>query len=197
MLTQESLKEKKKMMLELKQAQEEREIYSAIKDMIGVSTGSDLEVFVQRLAMNNLLISANAYLSQILPDYSLVQKGDSMDCALHDINHPDPKDDRPMSNMSGGETFAVSLALALGIAEVASQKIQVDSLFLDEGFGTLSGEPLFEAINALKRLQNTGKMLGIITHVQPVIDAFDQKIYARKRNGVSMLEGAGISRSRE
>lgn len=63
------------MMLELKQAQEEREIYSAIKDMIGVSTGSDLEVFVQRLAMNNLLISANAYLSQILPDYSLVQKG--------------------------------------------------------------------------------------------------------------------------
>ena len=191
------LERKEKMMLELKQAQEEREIYSAIKDMIGVSTGSDLEVFVQRLAMNNLLISANAYLSQILPDYSLVQKGDSMDCALHDINHPDPKDDRPMSNMSGGETFAVSLALALGIAEVASQKIQVDSLFLDEGFGTLSGEPLFEAINALKRLQNTGKMLGIITHVQPVIDAFDQKIYARKRNGVSMLEGAGISRSRE
>ena len=181
----------------LKDAEKEKTILETIKRLIGVREGNDLEVFVQKLAMSNLLISANSYLSQILPDYTLVQKPDSMDCVLHDVNHPDPRDDRPMSNMSGGETFAVSLALALGIAEVASHKIQVESLFLDEGFGTLSGGPLAEAINALKRLQSTGKMLGIITHVEPVINEFDQKITAKKVNGVSTLEGSGITREKK
>ena len=113
---------------------------------------------------------------------------------VHDINYPDSKEDRPVSNMSGGEKFIISLSLALGIAELASQNIRVDSLFLDEGFGTLSGDPLTEAINALKRLQNSGKMLGIITHVDAVINEFPQKIEAvKKAGGVSELRGSGIT----
>ncbi len=103
-----------------------------------------------------------------------------------------------ISNMSGGERFIISLSLALGIAELASRNVQVDSLFLDEGFGTLSGEPLYQAINALKSLQSKGKMLGIITHIEPVIQEFDQKIEAVKKNGgTSILIGSGITSAKK
>ena len=116
---------------------------------------------------------------------------------VHDENYPDEKDDRPVTNMSGGERFIISLSLALGIAELASRNVRVDSLFLDEGFGTLSGEPLTQAINALKSLQSNGKMLGIITHIEAVIQEFDQKIEAIKKNGgVSELRGSGITNVR-
>jgi exonuclease SbcC len=72
---------------------------------------------------------------------------------------------RPVSTLSGGESFIVSLALALGLSELASQKIAIDSLFLDEGFGTLDEESLETALNALNLLQNGGKMVGVISHV--------------------------------
>ena len=95
--------------------------------------------------------------------------------------------------MSGGEKFIISLSLALGIAELANQNIKADSLFLDEGFGTLSGEPLTEAINALKSLRKNGKTLGIITHVESVISEFEQQIKViRKSGGKSVLEGNGV-----
>lgn len=172
--------------------EKQKAILEDIRAIIGRKDGKDIEVFVQSMALGNLLISANRYLEQILPDYSLVQKEGHVDCLLHDINHPE--NDRPVSNLSGGETFAISLSLALGIAEVASHRIQIESLFLDEGFGTLSGDPLEEAINALRRLGITGKTLGIITHVERVIDSFDQKIVAKKVNGVSTLTGPGITK---
>ncbi|MDE5613243.1 MAG: hypothetical protein K2I74_01160, partial [Treponemataceae bacterium] len=81
------------------------------------------------------------------------------------------------------------------VSEFASRNVRVDSLFLDEGFGTLSGDLLTEAINALKNLQKDGKMLGIITHVQDVINEIDQRIEVRQTSGGhSVLAGSGISR---
>lgn len=184
------LREKNK---ELEEKSKEYDIYEKIKAMIGKKS-DDLEVFVQKLVMDNLLIHANEHLQLILPDYKLIQKEDSLDCILHDINYNDEKYDRPISNLSGGETFAVSLSFALAIAETACERVSMDSLFLDEGFGTLSGEPLTQAINALKKLKTTGKMIGIITHIEPVIAEFDQKISAKKVRGYSVLEGPGISK---
>ena len=96
--------------------------------------------------------------------------------------------------MSGGEKFIISLSFALGIADLASQNVRVDSLFLDEGFGTLSGKPLIDAIDALKSLQDKGKMLGVISHIPEVIKQFDQRIKAEpSTNGTSILSGSGVT----
>ena len=191
---EEQAKENQIIIKEYEAAAESFTLWNELKDIIGVKDGSDFDVFVQGLAFKNLIIKANHYLFGISGKYTLVQKDDSVSFMVHDINYPDSKEDRPVSNMSGGEKFIISLSLALGIAELASQNIRVDSLFLDEGFGTLSGDPLTEAINALKRLQNSGKMLGIITHVDAVINEFPQKIEAvKKAGGVSELRGSGIT----
>jgi len=82
--------------------------------------------------------------------------------------------------------------LALAMAEFAGQNGDVECIFLDEGFGTLSGDPLIDAINALKKLSNTGKMLGIITHIEAVIQSFNQ-IEAVKVGEKSMLKGLGVT----
>ncbi len=99
---------------------------------------------------------------------------------------------REIGNFSGGEKFIISLSLALAMAEFAGQNGDVECIFLDEGFGTLSGEPLLDAINALKRLSSTGKMLGIITHIETVIQAFN-KIEAQKIGEKSRLYGPGVT----
>lgn len=172
----------------------ENEIWSQIKLFIGNKDGSNFELFVEALEFQQLLVKANNYLHKITGNYSLVQKPGLVDFMIHDDNYPDSKDDRPVTTMSGGEKFIISLSLALGIAELASKNVKVDSLFLDEGFGTLSGEPLVEAVNALKSLQSKGKMLGIITHIDAVINEFDQKIEAKKTaGGMSVLVGSGIT----
>jgi exonuclease SbcC len=177
-----------------KQLYEQDALWQEMRSFIGVKTGEDFEVFVQALAFKYLLKKANKYVSAISGRYTLVQKEGAVDFLVHDVNYPDSKEDRPITNMSGGEKFIISLSLALGIAELASMNVSVDSLFLDEGFGTLSGEPLIEAVNALKTLQSSGKMLGIITHVEGVIREFDQKIEAvKKSGGVSELKGSGIT----
>ncbi len=190
-------KEFEKMQEKIEKAAEKKAVWEQIQKLIGKQDGSDFEVFVEALAFKNLLKIANRYVFEISGKYRLVQKAGEVDFMVHDENYPDEKDDRPVTNMSGGERFIISLSLALGIAELASRNVRVDSLFLDEGFGTLSGEPLTQAINALKSLQSNGKMLGIITHIEAVIQEFDQKIEAIKKNGgVSELRGSGITNTR-
>ena len=175
---------------------EKSNLWQEMKGFIGKAGGEDFEVFVESLAFKQLLTIANKYVESITGKYSLVQVENSVDFKIHDINYPDSKDDRPVDNMSGGEKFIISLSLALGIAELASRNVRVDSLFLDEGFGTLSGEPLTEAIIALKSLQASGKMLGIITHIDAVINEFDLKIEANKTlNGTSELKGPGVTKN--
>ena len=181
----------------LEKGARQKAIWEQIQKFIGKSTGEDFEVFVESLALKNLLVIANRYVFEISGKYTLVQKPGEVDFVVHDENYPDERDNRSVTNMSGGERFIISLSLALGIAELASRNVRVDSLFLDEGFGTLSGEPLTQAISALKSLQNKGKMLGIITHIDAVIQEFDQKIQAVKKNGgVSELAGSGITRQK-
>lgn len=190
-------KDFEKMQEKIEKAAEKKAVWEQIQKFIGKQDGSDFEVFVEALAFKNLLKIANRYVFEISGKYRLVQKSGEVDFMVHDENYPDEKDDRPVTNMSGGERFIISLSLALGIAELASRNVRVDSLFLDEGFGTLSGEPLTQAINALKSLQSNGKMLGIITHIEAVIQEFDQKIEAIKKNGgVSELRGSGITNVR-
>ena len=99
---------------------------------------------------------------------------------------------RPISNTSGGESFLISLALAMAMSELAGKKGKVGALFLDEGFGSLSGEPLRDAIDSLKQMGSSGMLLGIITHVQTVIDEFSLKLEAKKLKNQTFLSGPGV-----
>ena len=173
--------------------QEEFSTWEQMDKWIGKADGSDVSVFVQSLAFNSLLNLANKNLFGITNRYKVVQTYPlSLDFEIQDIYFEEP---RSVANLSGGEKFLVSLSFALGISEFASRNVRVDSLFLDEGFGTLSGELLTEAINALKNLQKDGKMLGIITHVQDVISEIDQRIEVKPLSlGHSELIGSGITK---
>ena len=166
--------------------------WKKMKEMVGKKDGSDFLSFVEGLVFKKLLDIANIYLEGITNRFKLVQtKIGSLDFEVKDINFSEP---RAISNLSGGERFIISLSLALGISKFASRKVKVDCLFLDEGFGTLSGSYLTESVNALKRLSRENKMLGIITHVDAVINEFPQRILVKKLpGGTSSLSGSGIS----
>jgi exonuclease SbcC len=88
---------------------------------------------------------------------------------------------RPMATLSGGESFIVSLALALGLSDLASRKVQINSLFTDEGFGTLDAETLDTAISALENLQTKGKTIGIISHVDALKERIGTQIQVTKQ----------------
>ena len=121
-----------------------------------------------------------------------VNDGDDLLPAIID-NHQ-AEANRPTSNLSGGETFMVSLALALGLSGMASGKLQVDSLFLDEGFGTLDNDALDRAIGTLNQLhQSQGKLIGVISHIDQLKNQINTKIEVTKiGNGRSKLSGTGV-----
>ena len=175
---------------ELNRLAEKKEICDNLKSLIGVQKGDDFEVFVQNIAMKNLVRKANEYMAMLEPDQQLILRDDeSMEIFVQEGEIV-----RPITNTSGGETFCISLSLALAMAEFAGKNGSIEALFLDEGFGTLSGEPLRNAITSLKRLGATGKLLGIITHVEDVIKEFDLKLTATKQRKTSRLSGPGVSR---
>ncbi|MDC7246854.1 MAG: SbcC/MukB-like Walker B domain-containing protein [Sphaerochaetaceae bacterium] len=101
---------------------------------------------------------------------------------------------RSTKNLSGGESFIISLSLALGLSQMASRKVRVDSLFLDEGFGTLDDEALDSALETLSTLQQKGKIIGIISHVSLLKERIGTKIVVKPTTGgKSVLEGSGIT----
>ena len=187
----ENVKKKADSLKNIEELAKTKQIYNDIKEMIGKASGEDFEVFVQSIAMKSLIAKANEYLSNIFPQYFLIQKDNTVDFIVRETYMSGTSSDRTIENFSGGEKFIISLCFALAIAECAGQKGSVESIFLDEGFGNLSGQTMRDAIDALKKLSTTGKMLGIITHVEPVIQEFMQ-IEAVKIGDRSILKGPGI-----
>ena len=103
---------------------------------------------------------------------------------------------RPTSNLSGGEKFIISLALALGLSQISGSKAQVDSLFIDEGFGSLDDDALNAALDALGEIHRDGRMIGIISHISGISERIPAKINViRKSEGTSIIIGPGCSGS--
>lgn len=101
---------------------------------------------------------------------------------------------RSAKNLSGGESFLVSLALALGLAHMASTNVRVDSLFLDEGFGTLDDEALETALETLASLHEQGKIIGVISHIQALKDRISTQIEVIPHTGGrSRIVGPGCT----
>lgn len=163
--------------------------WSTMHEWFGKMDGSEFSKFVQGLTFKSLLLLANRKLHEIKGRYTLVAKGD-LGFEIEDTHF---NGRRSISNLSGGEKFLVSLSLALGIADFASRNVKIESLFLDEGFGTLDGVLLQDVMDCLKSQHKQGKMLGVITHMDALKEEFTQKIQVNPHpDGHSELAGPGV-----
>lgn len=183
---------------------------------IGSLDGKKFKVFVQNLTLKFLIHYANDYLKKLdarykllPPDYSEVP-GNADTATTSRANKPknenykpllnfklidaEMNDIRPTDNLSGGETFLVSLALALGLSAMASRNIRIDTLYIDEGFGTLDHDTLDRTLQALCEINGDGRQIGIISHVEALQEAIATKIVVSKngQGGHSTLSGPGI-----
>jgi len=147
--------------------------------------------FIQTITLRNLLKIANGYLRDMFPRYEMVMAPNTLNIQLVDHDNSDAV--RPIDNISGGEGFLVSLSLALGISTLASRNVRIDSMFLDEGFGTLDSKMLQETVIVLQKMQQEkGKLLGVITHVDLVKSELPTHIEVTPHGGRSVLSGAGV-----
>ena len=149
-------------------------------------------VYVQRLTLKHLLDLANVHLYKLNRRYSLKMEEDykpKEELNFNLIDHYQTDQARLVDTSSGGEKFIISLALALGLSDLASKNVKIDSLFIDEGFGTLDKNTLETVISTLETLQSQGKMIGIISHVENLKERIPTQIQiSKKSNGVSVVE---------
>ena len=152
--------------------------WEQLNSCIGSADGKRFNVIAQRYTLDLLLRHANQQLRQLARRYRLERLGDTLNLAVIDQDLGDEQ--RSIHSLSGGETFLVSLGLALGLASLTSNRLRIESLFIDEGFGSLDEDTLEIAMNALNHLQSQGRKVGIITHVERMKDAIPIQIQVRK-----------------
>ncbi len=138
--------------------------WDRLKQLIGDATGNKFRTIAQSYVLSSLIRSANVYMRSLTNRYVLKVEPGTFVISLEDAYQGFVA--RAASTISGGESFLVSLSLALALSDIGSQ-LAVDTLFIDEGFGTLSGEPLQHAVDTLRSLHSTsGRHVGIISHVE-------------------------------
>lgn len=176
-------------------AQKEKlQVWQQLHTLIGSADGKKYRTFAQGLTFEVMISHANSQLQKMSDRYLLIHD-DSNPLELNVIDNYQGGDIRSTKNLSGGEGFIISLALALGLSQMASHNIRVDSLFLDEGFGTLDEESLDIALDTLTGLQQEGKLIGIISHVQALKDRILTQIKVEKiSGGFSQISGQGCRR---
>jgi exonuclease SbcC len=151
-------------------------VWSQLDELIGSADGAKFRRFAQSLTLNHLLHLANRHLMDLHPRYEL-QRAPGSDLTLQVIDHNMADEVRGVHNLSGGERFLVSLALALGLASMSSNRgLKVESLFIDEGFGALDSTNLAMAVSVLEQLQATGRQVGVISHVDELKERIAVKV---------------------
>ena len=191
----EELKSKRSARLEALAAQtRECQRWDLLHELIGSSDGKKFRNFAQSLTFRIMIGQANRQLKEMTDRYLLTQSA-THPLELDVIDGWQGGEIRSTRNLSGGESFIVSLALALGLSRMAGRKVSIDSLFLDEGFGTLDDEALDAALEALAGLQQDGKLIGIISHVSALRERIATKIeVVPMAGGRSRIEGPGCRR---
>jgi len=165
--------------------------WNRLHELIGSESGKRYRNFAQGLTFDILLTHANAQLVRLTDRY-LLKREEQYDLELVVIDNYQGGIERTSKNLSGGESFLVSLALALGLSRMAGRQVRIDSLFLDEGFGTLDDDTLESALQSLAGLRRDGKMIGIISHIQALKDRIGAQIEAEPMpGGFSRLIGPG------
>ncbi|MGL3101771.1 exonuclease subunit SbcC [Enterobacter asburiae] len=171
------------LMQQIEEAARQADDWGYLNALIGSSTGDKFRKFAQGLTLDNLVWLANQQLNRLHGRYLLQRKAsDALELEVVDTWQADAV--RDTRTLSGGESFLVSLALALALSDLVSHKTRIDSLFLDEGFGTLDSETLDTALDALDALNATGKTIGVISHVEAMKERIPVQIKVKKINGL-------------
>lgn len=169
---------------QLAQAQAEHRRWGRLSALIGSAEGDRLRKIAQAYNLDLLIRHANAQLLQLVRRYRLKRGGSALGLLVVDTEMGDEV--RSVHSLSGGETFLMSLALALGLASMASSTLRIESLFIDEGFGSLDPESLQLAMDALDNLQAQGRKVAVISHVQEMHERIPVQIQVKRQgNGLS------------
>jgi len=161
---------------ELEKRRFEADVWLRLNDLIGDRTGATFRRFAQGLTLDRLLEHANTRLAELKPRYTL-ERASGGDMLIQVLDNDMGGEIRGLHNLSGGERFLVSLALALGLAEMSTVSgVRIESLFIDEGFGALDPASLGQAVALLEHIHATGRRVGVISHVEELKERIPVKI---------------------
>ena len=189
-LHQQSLSKQQQFMDQILEIQQQEHRWSKISDLMGSSTGKVFRDIAQQYHLDILIEYANQQLSLLSQRYTLKRLENSLSLAI--IDHDMDGEMRSVSSLSGGESFLTALALSLAIANMASGSMKIESLFIDEGFGTLDAASLHMVMNALDQLQSQGRKVVLISHIQDMHERIPVQIQVNPRGaGASSIEIVG------
>lgn len=152
--------------------------WAELNVLIGSADGKKLRTFAQGLTMESLLLQANLHLVELRPRYRL-RRIEGSDLELEVVDGDMGDEIRAVSTLSGGESFLVSLALALALSTIAARDVRIQSLFVDEGFGSLDPEAMEDALATLDRLQAEGRTIAIISHMPQIAERIGYRVHVR------------------
>lgn len=171
------------LLVEIAAQERDHDLWQHLNGLIGSADGAKFRKFAQGLTLDHLVHLANGQLQRLHGRYQLIRRqAAELELQILDTWQADAL--RDIRTLSGGESFLVSLALALALSDLVSQRTGIDSLFLDEGFGTLDGETLEVALDALDQLNAGGKTIGIISHVEALKERIPVQLKVRKGVGL-------------
>jgi exonuclease SbcC len=169
-------------LVELSAEEAGAEIDRVLGDVIGSHDGKLFRSFAQSLTLDSLLAVANAHLEELAPRYQL-ERVPRHDLELQVIDRDLGSEVRSVQSLSGGESFLVSLALALGLSSMSAHDVRVRTLLIDEGFGTLDPSTLDSALAVLDALQASGRQVGVISHVPALVERVGAHVRVVQRGG--------------
>lgn len=169
--------------VEIIAAEAENRIWEDIAAAIGSASGDRFRRFAQSVTLDHLIALANQRLVMLTPRYQLEKSGDADALGLQIVDRDLGDERRSPRSLSGGERFLASLALALALAGLEGRESFVDTLFIDEGFGSLDSATLDVAIDALETLQGQGRKVGVISHVDSLQQRIAVRICVERRGG--------------
>jgi exonuclease SbcC len=167
---------------QLADAEHDAEIDRILGEVIGSHDGKLFRSFAQSLTLDGLLAVANSHLEELAPRYQL-ERVPKHDLELQVIDRDLGNEIRSVQSLSGGESFLVSLALALGLSSMSAHDVRVRTLLIDEGFGTLDPATLDSALAVLDALQATGRQVGVISHVPALVERVGAHVRVSPRGG--------------
>ena len=157
-------------------------VWKQLGELIGSHDGSKFRQIAQTISLDILTRHANKHLGKLSDRYRIQRETEGLlNLQIEDLHQAGAV--RPMSSLSGGESFLASLALALGLSDLAGRTVRIDSLFIDEGFGSLDPDTLEVAIDALESLRQNQKTVGVISHVSLLKERIVTQIIIEKEAG--------------
>ena len=178
---------------EIAEKEKENKRWKMLDELIGDSKGKKFNDFAQDLSLSQLLLLANIRLKDLSDRYRIAKPAEDEDDGLVAIDEHMGGQRRSVKTLSGGETFILSLSMALALSDLASRNVEINSLFIDEGFGTLDPETLDQTLDTLEKLQaESSKTIGIISHVDSLKERIATQIKLKRHGqGYSTLEITG------